>query len=324
MSAGRDRLALGGVVVLALAAAATLIKAHPPPPPGETAPDPDDDPPVASASASASASQAPAAPPPPAYVRENDEGELACGKGMLLIDGIYCPFVGHTCARFKDEAKDICAEFGPDVLCEGRLEHRRFCIDRFEYPNLEGVLPAVLVTFDEAKAACTTEEKRLCDAEEWEFACEGPGMWPYPNGRERDDKACNLDHAAPDEHAVAALLADPRALSQGLEAVDGRAASGSRFGCISPFGLRDASGNVEEWVENTGGKTHEAPYRSALKGGSWAPSRASCRPLVTSHDAGYRAIDAGFRCCKDARGTPRPKEPAKGADATRPKKSRMK
>jgi hypothetical protein len=333
VSAAFDRLVIGGVVLGAAIAAFVLVKPKAPgaadvPADGEL-----DDVPVAvvSASASASASEPPK-PPPPAYVRENEDSAAACGKGMLLVDGVYCPFVGHTCARFLDEPKDICASFGPDVLCEGRLVHRRFCVDRFEYPNLDGVKPAVLVSFDEARAACDVEGKRLCDAEEWEFACEGPGMWPYPTGRERDKQACNLDQPAPDDAAVAALLADPRLLSQGFGAADGprsgsgvhvddkRVASGALAGCISPFGVRDLSGNVGEWVVGEGGKTHEAPYQSAIKGGSWQSSKATCRPLVTSFDASHRALDLGFRCCKDARGSPK-KEPATGVK--RLKKSRM-
>ena len=54
----------------------------------------------------------------------------------------------------------------------------RFCIDRYEYPNLRGVRPVVMVDYFQAENACEIEGKRLCEAEEWTFACEGVGTWP--------------------------------------------------------------------------------------------------------------------------------------------------
>src|SRR5262249_28421392 len=143
---------------------------------------------------SASADAAPPAPPPlPDYVRINPESSAACGEGMVLVDGIYCPYVGHTCTKFLIEERDVCDRYAPEVLCEGRLQHRRYCMDVFEYPNLEGVVPAVMVDWNDARRACAVEGKRLCTVPEWEFACEGPQMWPYPYGIERDATACNID-----------------------------------------------------------------------------------------------------------------------------------
>jgi hypothetical protein len=47
------------------------------------------------------------------------------------------------------------------------------CIDRFEYPDLPCAYPVVWVRASEAAALCQAEGKRLCDAHEWEGACEG-------------------------------------------------------------------------------------------------------------------------------------------------------
>ena len=135
------------------------------------------------------------------------------------------------------------------MLCEGRLEHRRYCIDRYEYPNLEGVVPAVMVDWNDARRACAVEGKRLCTAEEWEFACEGPEMWPYPYGIERDPTACNIDRAV---HAAgpAARSRDPGRSPREVERLDKRVPSGSLPRCVSPFGVHDMTGNVDEWVDN--------------------------------------------------------------------------
>ncbi|UQA56137.1 formylglycine-generating enzyme family protein [Polyangium aurulentum] len=256
----------------------------------------------------------PPPPPLPAYVHPSPDSAAACGEGMVLVDGVYCPFVGHRCIDKRENADDVCERFGPEVLCEGTLERKRFCVDVYEYPNMEGVLPAVLVDFNEAKRACAVEGKRLCSVEEWEFACEGPGMWPYPYGAERDAEACNIDRPIlpPDMGA----FSEPRSVGPEMERVDKRVASGAMPRCISPFGVRDMTGNVDEWVDNPQGKRIEPPYRSSLKGGAWGATRGRCRPITASHDEHFRFYQVGFRCCADPKdgraanlppGTRRPK-----------------
>lgn len=47
------------------------------------------------------------------------------------------------------------------------------CIDQFEFPNVPCAYPVVWVRTREAAEICTAMGKRLCDAHEWEGACEG-------------------------------------------------------------------------------------------------------------------------------------------------------
>jgi formylglycine-generating enzyme len=240
----------------------------------------------------------PAEPPLPDYVRVDPRSSAVCGEGMVLVDGIYCPYVGHTCTKFLIEERDVCAKYAPDVLCEGRLAHRRFCVDVYEYPNLVGVVPAVMVDWNDARRACGVEGKRLCSTEEWEFACEGPQMWPYPYGIERDATACNIDrtYTLPEMEA----FSDPWKISEEVERLDKRVPSGALARCISPFGVRDMTGNVDEWVNNEHGKVDDKPFRSTLKGGYWGPIRARCRPITSTHNEWFAFYQVGFRCCKDA------------------------
>jgi formylglycine-generating enzyme len=240
---------------------------------------------------------APAAPP---HVRIDPQGATACAPGMLLVDGVYCPFVGHRCATFEDDARDLCATYAPEAICEGALQRRRFCIDVYEYPNLAGARPAVWVSFDDARRACAVEGKRLCAAEEWELACEGTGMWPYPYGLSRDAAACNEHRGGPS--ADPAKLDDPWTRGAEITRVDGRLASGALSACVSPFGMMDAIGNVEEWVYHANGHEKEKPFQTARKGGSWARGKGRCRPIEASEPGWYRAHDLGFRCCSDAAG----------------------
>jgi len=54
-----------------------------------------------------------------------------------------------------------------------RIEDASVCIDQFEFPNIPCVYPVVWVRAGEAARICEILGKRLCDAHEWEGACEG-------------------------------------------------------------------------------------------------------------------------------------------------------
>lgn len=41
-----------------------------------------------------------------------------------------------------------------------------YCVDAFEHPNIAGVRPTALVTFDEAAALCAAAGKRPCTGDE--------------------------------------------------------------------------------------------------------------------------------------------------------------
>jgi len=223
---------------------------------------------------------------------------------MVSIEGDYSTVVGHVCQERLGGPVERCAQYAAPALVEGRVDHKHFCIDRFEYPNLEGVRPVVMVSWVEAKAACEAEGKRLCGASEWTLACEGNERVPYPYGYRRDSTACNIDrpHPTPDEHA----LESPRGVSGEVARLDQRVPSGEMARCTSPYGVQDMTGNVDEWVVN---EKHfgaappdgaERPFISALKGGYWGPVRNRCRATTTAHNEWFRYYQVGFRCCADA------------------------
>lgn len=91
------------------------------------------------------------------------EPESRCAPGMAEVEGDYCSSVEQKCLRWLDpETKQRCAEFAPTSACKGRTEHKHFCVDRYEYPNVEGEKPVVMRTWVEAKMTCESEGKRLC------------------------------------------------------------------------------------------------------------------------------------------------------------------
>ena len=52
-------------------------------------------------------------------------------------------------------------------------EEAKACIDQFEFPDIPCTYPVIWVRAREAAEICTAMGKRLCDAHEWEGACEG-------------------------------------------------------------------------------------------------------------------------------------------------------
>ncbi len=208
-----------------------------------------------------------------------------CAEGMVLVEGEYCTEVHQECLEWEDPPSNHlarCAKFGPSQ-CVGERVHKRFCIDRDEYVPPGETLPAGDVSWTQAKETCERQSKRLCMETEWEFACEGEQMLPYPTGYERDAKVCNYDKADLID-ASTGKLRDQREPEDALPQ------------CVSSFGVRNMSGNVDEWVwrDRTWGE-----WRSALKGGWWMPARDRCRPATTAHDEHFHELQTGVRCCSD-------------------------
>jgi len=218
----------------------------------------------------------------------------ACPANMVQVEGDYCPWLEQKCLRWLDpDTKMRCAEFAPTGPCQSGMTHKKFCIDKYEYPNVAGERPVVMKTWVEAKATCESAGKRLCGETEWTLACEGQERLPYPYGLARDADACNIDkpHPEPDEK----LIADPRTRDAEVERLDQRDPSGFRQACVSSYGVHDMTGNVDEWVVNESGH----PYKSGLKGGYWGPVRTRCRPVTTAHNETFVFYQIGFRCCAD-------------------------
>ncbi len=57
-------------------------------------------------------------------------------------------------------------------------ESAKACIDQFEFPDIPCTYPVVWVKAHEAAQICEAEGKRLCDANEWEDACQGSTETP--------------------------------------------------------------------------------------------------------------------------------------------------
>ena len=213
---------------------------------------------------------------------------LACPDDMVLVEGQYCPSVELRCLRWLDPP-DLpfarCALYARPASCQATRTALQFCIDRYEYTPAGARLPMNFASFTKAAALCAKLGKRVCAEEEWNFACEGEESRPYPYGFAREP-LCNQDRtdlyeSEPDRHALRDL----------------REPSTARPGCVSPFGVFNMVGNLDEPVRRRGGTP---PFSNALKGGWWMPARNRCRPATTAHGDYYQGIQVGVRCCADA------------------------
>ncbi len=137
----------------------------------------------------------------------------------------------------------------------------KMCIDKYEFPGKQGIVPQVNVSFKDAQKLCESQGKRLCTSQEWQWACSGLEGFPYAYGWVFDKTACNID-------------------SRILEA------SGNRNRCTSKFGVSDMTGNVFEWVT----LDNKDP---AAMGGPLSKCQA-----VADGAGGDPKPRTGFRCCK--------------------------
>lgn len=276
----------------------------------------------------------PSAEPP--EVTDAREGNSAgCPAGMVRVKGSYrLDLHGEQTGeieRIQDAActdwisRDFparCRSFDPAKIAGevAKLPVRAmdYCIDRFEYPNALGQNPMIVVTFREAEALCKKGGKRLCNENEWTFACEGEEVRPYPYGFTRDTTACVIDRSWRPFTEGALSPRDGVKAKEELDRLWQGEPSGSRAACKSPFGVYDLTGNVDEWTRNV----RSTGYASVLKGGYWGPVRARCRPATRAHNEDFVAYQQSFRCCAESSAetpAPRPTPPvAELADAGPP------
>ena len=242
---------------------------------------------------------------------------------MVLVEGAYCPEVEQTCLehhpesvrdreratkakakgeRYKSDVAERCLRYAEPSRCLSK-ERRpmRFCVDRYEYPNRAGEKPALLISWLDARTTCEKLGKRLCTEDEFNFACEGEAMLPFTYGFVRDAEKCNIDRPYRKRsrklYRYDKCMQRP-ACAKHLAELDQRLPAGGMPACVSPFGVHDLNGNINEWVELPG---KEYPDRSGLKGGWWGPVRGRCRPTVDFHKEEDYGYEEGFRCCAEAR-----------------------
>lgn len=255
---------------------------------------------AAPAQSSVKSEQASAEPDP-----EEPSEQAHCPSGMVLVEGEYCSDVKHECSKqwyAKANDKKVCEEFEPWSKCVGSKSPKRYCIDKFSWPNQEGERPEVMNNFYQAQVKCAAVGKRMCTESEWTMACEGPEMKPFPYGYVRDPKKCNGDKTWDFPKMNLVAKRDPTELARLWKGVR----SGSQPECVSDYGVHDLPANNDEVVASeTYSSGYKGKYDSVHTGGPWYRGvRNQCRPKIYTHNEGFYYYFLGFRCCSEPDGKP--------------------
>jgi formylglycine-generating enzyme required for sulfatase activity len=226
------------------------------------------------------------APASSSSVHGDGATDAPCPRDMVLVAGEYCPRVDQRCLQWLESPSlpfARCAKYDQPSVCRSPRVGLRYCIDRFEYTRSGEELPLANQSLNSARLVCQSLGKRVCTEPEWTFACEGEEMRPYPYGFTRR-AWCNQDRTQLLRPGKPWLLRDLREPST------------ARPWCVSPWGVFNLVGNLDEPVLRTDPGVG-SPYSGALKGGWWLPGRNRCRAATVGHDDAYRGFQVGIRCC---------------------------
>ena len=221
-------------------------------------------------------------------------------------------------------------------------QQAKACIDQFEFPDMPCEYPVIWVKAREAAEICAAQGKRLCDAHEWEGACQGrlePPDYRFdlavgvsPNvAVERMRAAHNRAHAASKRWSYgpeyqrgvcsAGSSKTPGCQGGGWNRCGSNTSPAGSFpDCHSPLGVYDLNGNAAEHMNLPLSPSQMSSTGSTTLGytemkGSWFifdTYRAHedwCR-WRAPYWHGSRVMDAhshanyhlGFRCCKSLAG----------------------
>ena len=149
------------------------------------------------------------------------------------------------------------------------------------------------MSFNDAQKSAKSLGKRMCTQDEWTLAAEGPEIHPLPynEGYKRDRTACNFDNHMPKGLDVFKATTPNSPMSKILRSM--LVPSGSKPRCVSPYGVYDLAGNVDEFTVNESGH----PYISALKGGHIWHIRAASRPATLAHGPTFAWYETSTRSC---------------------------
>ena len=221
----------------------------------------------------------------------------ACPADMRLVEGTHYDEVEHLCVDPRSDRKDThCFAYQEGLSAfEGAATPVRVCMDRFEAPNLRGAKPFVMKSFDQGRRWCEARGKRMCSEQEWELACEGSDARPWVYGWTNDKRACNSDKAWRQYDVQKLYKNGDDEQTKEIERLWQGLPSGTLATCVSPFGIVDMMGNVEEWVSSRKGRSHPG----SLMGGFWAKPWTGCRGTNDAHEPTFAFYETGFRCCAE-------------------------
>jgi len=252
-------------------------------------------------------------------VNNNRIYNSSCPPEMVEVNDIWCPHVEQICLSWVDATGRTtdapktgmtgrCGEFKKPAKCltpENQRPRKHFCVDVVEFGASTTERPRSWMSWFDAKAELEKQGKRLCTDSEWTMACEGPTWQPYPydDGYHRDRDACNFDNSLSNIDVFKATSHNTETARK-LDFM--LIAAGSMSRCVSPWGVRDMVGNIDEWTVNESG----SPHVSSLRGGHIFGVRNACRPRTEAHGPTFSWYETGTRGCRDIHRISRAEAPA--------------
>lgn len=202
-----------------------------------------------------------AAGPPPEVINPGEMVEIAAGEFLMGsdVDGEGKP---NKKTLFYPQHKVTLPAYWIDKWEVTNEEFLKFTVESdykvegdwrtFYAPGKERV-PVTQITWDDAKAYCEWAKKRLPTEGEWEKAARGTDGREYPWGNEWHANKSNNHESG----------------QMGLVNI------GRYAGDVSPYGVRDTQGNVQEWVADELKAYPGGPADPAFKRGFKAARGAS-------------------------------------------------
>lgn len=211
---------------------------------------------------------------------------------------------------FSDNDRDL-AECPDDMVAVGKI-----CMDRYEASrtdatvndqgtsadkalSVKNVLPWMVnpmtnAHYETFKKACEAVGKRLCRTDEWTSTCQGPDNLAYSWGNSYDREICNNVDTYCDDHCIENDIPEGECITIpgcGYDYYCFKVVPTGHFeNCKNYNDIFDINGNVWEITDNGSGYS--------VKGGAFNCASAEQR-LKCTYNAGWSALYAGFRCCKD-------------------------
>ena len=217
----------------------------------------------------------------------NDKEKTSKPEQKVNLPAFWMDKYEVTNAEFLDFA--IKTGYQGEGAAEGKDWRQFFTADKAKFP-------VVFITWNDALTYCKSLGKRLPTEEEWEKAARGPNGFRYPWGNTWEAGRSNTFESG---------LREPTGIAQ--------------FEDVSPYGVYDMLGNVQEWTGswykaykgNTQPDTNFGERYRVVRGAS---SRIyGSRSFLTDRSAYLpkSLYDFGCRCAKDAT----PEEAAQAAQA---------
>jgi len=238
--------------------------------------------------------------------RRADAGADALPDADADVDAGPCPAemvnIGTFCV---DRFEAYVVQIGPDG---GESPHSPYDVigdASVRARSARNVVPQGYISQVEATQACENAGKRLCAADEFALACRGPdagNYYPY-GGETHEPGDCNEGKGSEmvvlfgDDAAAWTFdnFNDPR-----LNQIDGGLArTGAYPKCVSPYGIYDCVGNLDEW----GSDPPDPEGHGRFRGGYYGDAEINgpgCLYVTSAHDVTYHDYSTGFRCCRDA------------------------